>query len=247
MPAIRAAGKSDVGRHRERNEDSYLLFPPIDEHDAALYVVADGMGGHVAGEVASSIAVNTIGSYFRKNVAGTIVDRIREAVEASSIDIYETGQMSGRQGMGSTVVCVVIQGERLVSAHVGDSRVYRLRRGEIERITHDHSWVQAQVDSGVLTPEQAETFEARNIITRALGVEPTVEVETKEFEILVGDHYILCSDGLHGLVKDQEIAEHVIGTSPEEACDRLIALANDRGGPDNVTAIVIEIVEEPHP
>jgi len=126
-------------------------------------------------------------------------------------------------------------------------RLYGLRRGESESITHDHSWLQEQVDSGVLTPEQAETFEAHNIITRALGVEPTVEVETKEFEILVGDHYILCSDGLHGLVKDQEIAEHVIGTSPEEACDRLIALANDRGGPDNVTAIVIEIVEESHP
>lgn len=244
MAAIRAAGKSDVGRHRERNEDSYLLFPPVDEHDAALYVVADGMGGHVAGEVASSIAVNTIGSFFRKHVAGTLAERIREAVEASSADIYETGQRSGRQGMGSTVVCAVIQGDRLVSAHAGDSRLYRVRGGEIERLTHDHSWVQAQVDSGVLTPEQAETFEARNIITRALGVEDTVDVETNEFQIEAGDRYVLCSDGLHGLVTDEEIAVQVESATTEDACDRLIAMANDRGGPDNVTAIVIEVLGE---
>jgi serine/threonine protein phosphatase PrpC len=244
VAAINAAGKSDPGRHRERNEDSFLLFPPLDEHDAALYIVADGMGGHAAGEVASSIAVNTIGSVFRKNLDGSTIERIDRAIQAANESILETGQNSGRQGMGSTVVCAVIEGRRLIAAHAGDSRLYRVRQEVIERLTHDHSWVQAQVDSGFLTQEVADTLESKNIITRALGLDHQVKVDINEFTVESGDRYIMCTDGLSGLVKDPELAQVATTFTPQEACGHLIELANERGGPDNVTAIVIEITQD---
>jgi len=241
MMRLDIAGQSDPGRQREQNEDCFDYSLAADDPSAGLIVVADGMGGYAAGEVASATAVQRILRVFGDLREGPLADRLRQAVEAGNLDVYRASQEPGRRGMGSTVVCVAVEDCRLVSAHVGDSRLYRLRGAALQRLTRDHSLVQARVDSGLMTLEEAEAAGNRNVITRALGLQPEVDVELGEHELEAGDRFLLCTDGLCGQVKDQEILDLIAFARPDEACRRLIDLANQRGGPDNITAVIVAI------
>jgi protein phosphatase len=248
-----AAARTDVGRKRQGNEDSYCLAPEL-----GLYVVADGMGGHAAGEVASRIAVDTIQQWIARqrggedgaargpvdiggsSEAGFLVDGIQQANRA----IYEAAQ--GRcdlAGMGTTVVAALTAGDRVVLAHVGDSRIYRIRDGKIAQISRDHSLVQQQVDRGIISTEEAHTSQYRHMITRALGLREAVEIDLTEDAAAAGDVLVLCSDGLSDLLEDEEILAAVQDhpADLEEACQALVNRANYKGGDDNITALLIGI------
>lgn len=242
-------GMSDTGRARERNEDSYLINAPL-----GLYLVADGMGGHAGGEVASRLTVEVIERELlaaRESAPELFVDEapngavrrlLEEAVKEASREVFERSATEPLlHGMGTTLTGLLVQGSTGWIAHVGDSRIYRIRDGEIDLLTEDHSLVQEQMKAGILTPEEARHSHLRNIITRSVGFEPTVPVDVLQEELREGDLFVICSDGLSNLVDDEEILEFA-GTEPAASLpDTLIALANARGGDDNITAIVIAV------
>jgi protein phosphatase len=222
-----------------------------------LFVVADGMGGHAAGEVASRLAVDTIKQWMAKYLGGAdaaivgqpLPSRSQEAnFLASSIRlanrmIYDAAQ--GRHeyaGMGTTIVSVLALDDHVVLAHVGDSRIYRIRGGEIAQVSRDHSLIQQQIDRGIITREEAHESQYRHLITRALGLKESVEVDVEEHPVLVGDTFLLCSDGLSDLVDDAEMLTAVSEQSDdlERACQILIDLANRKGGDDNVTVLLVQ-------
>lgn len=243
MRAI-AAGISDVGRARLHNEDRYILLPEFN-----VFVVADGMGGHKAGEVASRMAASTIAGYFR-DAAGKrrkvpVGDRLRAAVKDANARIYARGDDSrAHRGMGTTVVAAAFgpRESTFYVAHAGDSRCYLLRAGEILQLTRDHSLLQ---DALLERPDLTESdlaYLPRNVITRALGIGPTVEVDLHAEPAQLGDVFLLCSDGLHGLVDDIEIARIVRDNAVlTAACEELIDRANRNGGRDNITAVLVRI------
>jgi protein phosphatase len=252
MRAI-AAGLSDVGKQRVHNEDRFILLPEF-----GVYVVADGMGGHQSGEVASKMAASSIARYFRNgalsNSDGTqrpVVERLRAAVTQANAQIFARADDSRiHRGMGTTVVAAAFSkadGE-LYIAHAGDSRCYRLRAGQLEQLTRDHSLVS---DALLERPDLSSTdlaYLPKNVITRALGIGPTVDVDVRVERVEVGDLFLLCSDGLHGLVTDEEMGaileEYPVLT---EACARLVEMANAAGGKDNITAVLIRIEGEDEP
>ena len=221
--------RSDVGLVRGHNEDSFLLRAP-------LFVVSDGMGGHAAGEVASSIAVETVGEL----APGTADDvLLGAAVEAGA----EEG--IGKPGMGCTATSVLIEKNHVAVAHVGDSRVYLLRQGTLVRITHDHSYVEELVDSGQITADEARTHPSRSIITRALGSDPDMYADHFTLEVNTGDRLILCSDGLSGMIPDSEIESLAVSSAtPQQAADNLVAAALTAGGADNVTVVVVDVLND---
>lgn len=234
-------GITDVGRRRASNEDDFLVEPGF-----GLYAVADGMGGHAAGEVASRLAIESLKTYFRETgrPAGDpllAAERLREAVAAANRSIWEAivGH-DERRGMGTTLAAVLAIGEQWVVGHVGDSRVYLLRGGRLARLTSDHSWVNEQVRLGFLTDEAAQRHPMRNIVTRALGSREDVAVDIALEPLHEGDVLLLCSDGLNTMVPDETIreilAEHAV--DPGSACRALVDEANRRGGEDNITVIV---------
>ena len=243
MRAI-AAGLSDVGKQRLHNEDRFILLPEFN-----VFVVADGMGGHQSGEVASRMAASAIAAYFRNG--GTddraLGEALRAAVVQANARIFARADDSrAHRGMGTTVVASAFspsQGELYV-AHAGDSRAYRLRDGAMEQLTRDHSLVaDALLERPDLSPSDL-AYLPRNVITRALGIAPTVDVDLCADRARPGDVYLLCSDGLHGLVSDAEMAAIVeAGAVLTDACERLIARANEKGGKDNITAVLIRIEE----
>jgi len=240
----RAAGISDIGRCRKVNQDMYLV-----DEELGLYAVADGMGGHAAGEVASDIAINALARSLREHepVSGTwspdeAKTLLRQAVREGNRKICESVTARAEwRGMGTTLVALVRVEDRVVIAHVGDSRAYLMRDGRLRQLTSDHSWVNEQVKHGLLTPEQAERHPMRNIVTRALGNQPEVEVDLVEEEIRPGDVFALCSDGLNGMLRDEEIRgvlqDHA--EVPHAACRQLVDRANAEGGEDNITVIVM--------
>ena len=241
---------TDVGRVRARNEDSVAV-------DAALglLVVADGMGGHNAGDVASRMAVEGVLAAMQRDAAaspgggadGAAVDddaqRLLAALRHANDAIYDAaGEDYERSGMGTTVVAVWLRSTGLLAAHVGDSRLYRLRGGAIEPLTRDRTQVQDLVDRGILTPAQARVSGRRNMLSRALGTYREVEIDCAAHPCAPGDVYLLCSDGLTNMVEDGEIAAIVVGSpSLDEATDRLVALANERGGRDNITVALARL------
>jgi protein phosphatase len=258
MRAI-AAGLSDVGRQRAHNEDRFILLPEF-----SVFVVADGMGGHQSGEVASRMAASTIASFFRNGRVASVppgppegppndsvADRLHTAVTQANARIFARADDSRiHRGMGTTVVAAAFSKERgeLTVAHAGDSRCYRLREGELTQLTRDHSLVS---DALLERPDLSSVdlaYLPKNVITRALGIAPTVDLDVRVEPTRVGDVFLLCSDGLHGLVDDEEIAA-VLGGSPvlTEACARLVEMANAAGGKDNITAVVIRIEDEDEP
>jgi protein phosphatase len=247
-----AAAKTDVGRRRKGNEDSFCLAPEI-----GLFVVADGMGGHAAGEVASRLAAETIHEWMAKYLGGDSVAVVGPEEPACSAEsnylvssirlanrvIYDAAQgRSEYTGMGTTVVSILATDERLTLAHVGDSRIYRIRGDEIAQVSRDHSFVQQQVDRGIITPEEAEESQYKHMITRALGLKESVEVDVAERPAEVGDTFLLCSDGLSDLLDNEEILA-IVKEQPDlaQACQQLIDRANLKGGDDNITTLLVRV------
>ncbi len=247
----KAYGLTDVGRRREANEDEFLL-----DDGLGLYAVADGMGGHAAGEVASHLAISTLresltssgweGAETETDVARA-QEALRQAVDEANRKICET-VMSREEwrGMGTTVVILLACGERALIGHVGDSRAYLLRNGDFRRLTSDHSWVNEQVKLGLLTEEQAHRHPMRNIVTRALGNRLDVALELNNETFRGGDVFLLCSDGLNSMLSDEEIRTTLeANPDPRDACRALVDAANARGGEDNTTVIVLKVNGNP--
>lgn len=228
--------RSDVGLVRGHNEDSFLLRAP-------LFVVCDGMGGHAAGEVASAIAVDAIAAKAPSIADDTLLGAAVEAANVAVIEGAENGQ--GKPGMGCTASCAVIKDNHMAVAHVGDSRIYLLRQGSLVRVTHDHSYVEELVDAGEITADEARTHPSRSVITRALGSDPDMYADHFTVEVRTGDRVILCSDGLSSMVEDREIeALAVSSATPQAAADKLVSAALTAGGSDNVTVIVVDVLDD---
>jgi len=252
---ILTGARTDLGRVRKNNEDCYSIDPSLQ-----LYVLSDGMGGEAHGEVASTLAVQTILTHCRQgeNSRTTPIfgesspdvsertNRLASAIHLANRKVFEAAASDPeQQGMGATIVAAWIDGQRLCLAHVGDSRAYLLRAGSMDQLTADHSLVAEKVRVGILTPQEADASELQSVLTRAVGTNNTVEVDTDEQALLVGDFVLLCSDGLTRMVTDPEIASTLLtSASPQESADRLVDLANENGGVDNVSVIVLQVVEK---
>lgn len=225
--------RTDVGCVREQNEDSLIVAPP-------LFVVADGMGGHAAGEVASEIAVNVIAQNAPEHPDGDELSAAVVEANRSIIDAAATGE--GREGMGTTCTAAMLEGERLVIAQVGDSRAYLLHNGQLMQITHDHSLMAVMIEAGQITPEQARVHPNRSVITRALGNDPTTTPDIYEVNVEAGDRLLLCSDGLTGMVFDDDIKTTLKRIKdPQRCASQLVNEAIANGGHDNVTVIVVDV------
>jgi serine/threonine protein phosphatase PrpC len=234
---VEEAGLTDVGRQRHTNEDRYFESPP-------LFAVADGMGGARAGEVASQIAVDEFAE--QADTSGSPEERLAAIVRSANRKIYELAQSDeSRAGMGTTLTAALVSDQEVSLGHVGDSRAYRFRDDELERLTQDHSLVEELMRMGKLSPEDAESDPRRSIITRALGPEPDVEVETCTYPARDGDVYLICSDGLTGMVPEERVAEILRARSSlEHAAQELVDDANARGGKDNITVLLFKLSEE---
>jgi len=244
-----SAGKTDKGVARQLNEDSMLMSP-----EEGLFAVCDGLGGHSAGEVARALAVavirdavtgkDDVDEPLRKNVSPE-AQRLAAAIRSAGNRIYEAALSSiEHKGMGTTATAALFHDGFVSVAHVGDSRAYRLRRGNMKQLSFDHSLVAEQVRDGILTAEAAKTSPYRNVITRALGTSPQVEVDVYEYDVRPGDRVLLCSDGLHGVISDDELKDVLTSfDDPEAGCDELIREANERGGPDNITVVLIYVLD----
>lgn len=245
-------GASDVGRVRSNNEDCYRIVAPLN-----LFVLSDGMGGEAHGEVASALAVETVAGHcseaenhpatplYGKAPPGLSekTQRLLSAVRLANRKIHESSEADPEhRGMGATITAAWIEGQRLSVAHVGDSRVYLLRAGGLLQLTQDHSLVAEQVRRGMLTPQQAETSDMQSVLLRALGAQSDVVVDAEEYALIPHDVLLLCSDGLTRMLTEPEIASTLaLEQDPQRAADRLVELANDCGGLDNVTVIVVRL------
>ena len=233
--------RTDVGRSRKRNEDSIGVEPASSARAHAegwLGIVADGLGGRPAGDVASHVAVETTTAAFYEDRSATVDLRLKGAVERANQAIFEEASQPGpHAGMSSTITAAVIRGDQIVFAQVGDTRGYLVRDGEIRRVTKDHSVIAEAQRAGLLSEEEARHHPQRNLVTRVLGSHAKVEVDLVQELLRTGDVIVLCSDGLHGVVEDKEIAA-AVDDEPQAAADALVALANERGGPDNISVVV---------
>jgi protein phosphatase len=230
---MKAAGRTDRGKIREINEDTFGY------HDN-LFVVADGMGGHQAGEVASAIAVETI---LKADLNGEPKTALRNTlIAAEQAILKKAAQDQELNGMGTTVAVLYLEAERAYVTHIGDSRVYYLSGNNLRQLTHDHSLVYELVKSGEITAEEAKNHPQRNILTRALGSNDTLEIDIIEIEVVEGDKFLLCSDGLTNSIPETLIKELISSEEdPEIIVDRMIASANELGGSDNITVVLVEI------
>jgi serine/threonine protein phosphatase PrpC len=251
---IKAYGLTDVGRKRKHNEDAFAS-----DVNEGLFIVADGMGGHAAGEVASKITVETIGEFiaatrqkeeatwpfkynheldFNSNRLAVAIEKANERVMAA------VAAQPWLKGMGTTVVAGLLNEKLLSLAHVGDSRAYLFRDGQLSRLTDDHSWVHEQVTAGILTEEEAKTHPLKNVVTRALGGGPSVSPDLQELVFSPGDRYLFCSDGLTTMVGDEEILDTAASVKDTQAlCQKLVDMANEKGGVDNITVVVVDIAD----
>jgi PPM family protein phosphatase len=251
-----SAGLTDVGRKRDHNEDSFLI-----DDELQLYVVADGMGGHAGGGTASRIAVETIDKKLRDLRAGTpekagptnlqdsaVPETIRSAVEQACLAIFAKAQEDPElAGMGTTVISLMLDDAHAFFAHVGDSRAYLVRGDLIQQISEDHSLVNEQIKAGMITPEEARHSRYRNIITRSVGFEEEVQVDVMGLLAEVGDTFVLCSDGLANMLEDTEILEIVRSLPLAEIPGKLIEMANERGGDDNITVVAVRVEHDDRP
>jgi protein phosphatase len=243
-------GLTDVGRKRTSNEDAYYLDDRL-----GLYVVADGMGGHAAGEVASQEAVETIFGMIKRGISELheLVDPISEndsraacrlmesSVQAATYMVYSMAELDrDKSGMGTTISALLVLGDYAITGQVGDSRIYRVHEGMVEQLTEDHTLIAWQIKQGLITPQEAKRSPHRNVITRAVGNREYVQVDTRLVALEPGDRFLLCSDGLHGYLHDADIAP-TVSLGGEKAVQKFIDLANERGGKDNITAILLEI------
>ena len=225
--------RTEVGHVREHNEDSLVVTPP-------LFAVADGMGGHEAGEVASEVAINTLAELAPASPDG---DALARAVVAANLEVIKApGKGIGREGMGTTLTAAILEGERLVIAQVGDSRAYLLHQGRLQQLTRDHSLMADMIEAGQLTEAEARVHPNRSVITRAIGSDPHMQPDIYELNVETGDRILLCSDGVTTMLEDPQIAR-IMGSSEtaQECADNLVAAALDAGGYDNATAVVMDV------
>jgi len=250
--ALEVVSRTDPGMVRSHNEDAVY-----GEAGLGLVILADGMGGYNAGEVASGMATTLLASSLSGIIPGCRPEEVEpssglrlahchllEQIAAANGAIYEAAQSQPQfAGMGTTLVTAWFYDNLVSIAHIGDSRLYRLRDGEFQQMTRDHSLLQEQIDSGMITPEEARHSQNKNLVTRALGVDPEVEPEIHDYDVEVGDIYLLCSDGLNDMVDEAEIGETVqmLAANLELAADQLIQMANDNGGRDNVSVILVKV------
>lgn len=243
-------GLTDVGRRRSHNEDAYLI-----DNDRGLYVVADGVGGHAKGEVASAEAVEQIQNWVIRHEplvtefrASSTADRlfplrrmVESGIQAACYLIHSMAQLEpDRKGMSTTISMALVLGRQVIIGQVGDSRVYLLRQGTATQITEDHTLINYKLKHGLITPEQAAKAPGKNVITRAVGHMDYVEVDVTDLVAEPGDRFMLCSDGLHGYLQPGEIEQHGLGQQAE-SCQAFIDLANGRGGKDNITVILVDV------
>jgi protein phosphatase len=252
---IASGGVTDLGRVRTNNEDCYRIVEPLN-----LYVLSDGMGGEAHGEVASALAVETVVKHClhpEASPAAELFDevdpnfsertkRLSAAVHLANRNIFKSAEENPEQhGMGATLTAVWIDGEKLSIAHVGDSRAYLLRGGNLLQLTRDHSLVAEQVRRGILTAAEAEESDMQSVLLRALGAQEEIEVDAEEHTLFPRDVLLICSDGLTRMVTEPEIAGTLQSeTDPTRAAEKLIALANERGGPDNITVVIARLDKE---
>ena len=246
MMKISVMAATDTGRVRDHNEDYHTALwgkespPGVD----ALLVVADGMGGHAAGEVASKMTVDGIVqslndqaegvSKLEGNAFGAFLEKVLEEVNQ---DVWQAGQEADKRGMGTTCTLAAIRGDQLFLAHIGDSRAYLLRDGELHQISKDHSWLEDAVDQGVITREQARVHPNRNVITRAIGLEQQPQIDTSAMALADGDLLLLCSDGLNSMIPDEDIQRVLKESLTDAVCGDLIEAAHEAGGHDNTTVV----------
>ncbi len=245
---IDVAQLTDVGRKREHNEDNMAYVIPKDPQvmtkKGALFIVADGMGGHAAGEVASEIAVDTVSNVYYQDDSDDVAVSLLHAIKRANTSIHQrAAENMSRIGMGTTCVTAVLRGDMAYIANVGDSRAYIIRSSHVRQVSQDHSWVAEQVRAGILTEDQARTHAQRNVITRCLGTQADVEVDVFAESLQEGDSLVLCTDGLSGLVSDEDLRRIVDQFVPQESVYHLVERANENGGPDNITAIVVRVQE----
>jgi protein phosphatase len=241
---LSVAAGTDVGRIRAGNEDS--LYADADQ-ERGLFIVADGMGGHAAGEIASEMAVQIVARELAtvRDLAGPEpLAAMADALRAANRAIFErTIVEADKQGMGTTASCLLMGAGRYIIGHIGDSRIYLLRDGNFRQVTKDHSYVQEQVDAGFLTLEQARYHPYSNVITRCVGANASVEADVLQGELQAGDLYLVASDGLTGMVEDSQLRKIMeTKASPGKMVDSMITEANKRGGLDNITAIVVQVL-----
>lgn len=246
-------GMSDPGMKRRNNEDSYLI-----NEELSLAIVADGMGGHNAGEVASAMATEVTNTKFKimlrdgtvppvlRDKIPLVANQLAHAIELASLAIYDASLAAGKSGMGTTETSVILDGTKLYFAHVGDSRAYMVRGGRLSQVTEDHSFVMESVRKGLMTLEQAEASPLKNILTRALGSPDLPEVDITSCNVSPGDRVILCTDGLFKCVTEKEMLDIVLKADDDlDACDDLIEYGNQHGGPDNITVVIGTVFQVP--
>jgi PPM family protein phosphatase len=238
--------RTDLGRVRDNNEDKYEFFQPEDPdvlaNKGSLYAVADGMGGHSAGQIASELALKTAIKAYYADDSPLLEESLRAAVQQANALVYDTAQaVADRAGMGTTLTVLVIRGEEAFIAQVGDSRLYALRDSTITQVTDDHSWVNEQVKWGGMTEREAMLSPYRNVITRSVGNASTVEVDIFYRDLMPGDVFLLCSDGVSGLVGPEQMRKAMSEKSPSQAAWDLVDMALDAGGHDNATVLVLAV------
>ncbi|HEY4182599.1 MAG TPA: protein phosphatase 2C domain-containing protein [Kofleriaceae bacterium] len=253
---------SDVGRIRDHNEDAFAIMDlasgsqidalradrTVDVHEkGVLLALSDGMGGAEAGEVASALVLDSLQKALEKEVKGAIHEQLESAVQRANRNVFFEAKLENRQGMGATLVALFIRGDEAYIAEVGDSRGYLLRKGRLRQITRDQSLVQLLVDQGVMTEDEARHSPSKNVILQAMGLAKDVRVAIARLRLRRGDRFMLCSDGITNPLSDTELQQILTGSEPRAACDTMIALANERGGDDNQTAIVADVVGDALP
>lgn len=245
-PLVSVACKTDLGRVRENNEDKYEFFIPDDESLLAskgmVFLVCDGMGGHAAGQIASELTCKTFIDVYLNHPSESPSFAMHAAVTAANryvLDVART--VPSRKGMGTTLSALVLIQDAAYVCQVGDSRIYRHRRTELEQLTKDHTWVEEALRNGLIRPEEAETHQYRHVLTRAVGTEDNVPADVERIDLQVGDTFLLCSDGLINHVDDTVIGEHLEQFGPSEAAWRLVARALAGGGSDNCTVLVVRL------
>ena len=241
---MRAFKATDVGRVREKNEDYYY----VSENDLSLFIVADGMGGYNGGEIASKLATESVKSYIENNIQNTnydeekIIDMIKQAIEYANMVVYKKSQENPElEGMGTTMEICLILGEKLYIGHIGDSRIYRMRRGVMQKLTEDHSYVQELVNEGTITPREAEHHPKKNMLMKAVGCTPYVEPDVFVRSAKDGDIIEMNSDGLTNMISIKEIEDIIIKDDSENIAQELVDTANSAGGTDNITTVIIKI------
>jgi protein phosphatase len=252
---IEAYGRTDVGRRRKINEDSLLVSP-----ESKLYAVCDGMGGHNAGEVASRMAIETLAAFVEKSEHEKEItwpwgldaslsfdaNRLKTAIRLANARVFQAaGNREELTGMGTTVVAAIVSGNAMTVSSAGDSRCYLVRGGQLQQLTRDDSWVSAALGEGILNSDDVERHPLRNVITKAVGARDTIDVEVVEKVLQTGDVVVLCSDGLHGMVSDEQLTHLLVppADSLEETAGRLVDAANEAGGRDNVTVVVLRYTD----